>query len=405
MPLFKYKAKNLPGESIVNIIEAENIKAAAGKLQSSGYYPVSILPYRNEDARTRFLSLLRTSKVRHKDKVVFTRRLADSLKGGLPLSRALAVLSKQTENRELSVITKEIAAAIQEGKALSEALALYPAVFSTMYVAMVRSGEAAGVLDTVLLRLADFQEKEEELRYKIRAALTYPAVMLLAGTMSVIFLLGFVIPKFEVMFQDLGQSMPAPTRILVFLSRTVRFGWWIYLPLAVLLVLAVAKWRSTGKGRQFLSALKLRLPVLGIFIRKDLISRFLRIVSILLANGVPILAALTIARDSIDNQLFSNDIDAISAKVKEGEELSNALCQCKLFPSFVTEMIAVGEETGHLESSLGKVAETYEREVEYASKTMTSLLEPVIILVAGIVVCFVALSILLPVFQVSAGLH
>jgi type II secretory pathway component PulF len=349
--------------------------------------------------------LLRTSKVRHKDKVVFTRRLADSLKGGLPLSRALAVLSKQTENRELSVITKEIAAAIQEGKALSEALALYPAVFSTMYVAMVRSGEAAGVLDTVLLRLADFQEKEEELRYKIRAALTYPAVMLLAGTMSVIFLLGFVIPKFEVMFQDLGQSMPAPTRILVFLSRTVRFGWWIYLPLAVLLVLAVAKWRSTGKGRQFLSALKLRLPVLGIFIRKDLISRFLRIVSILLANGVPILAALTIARDSIDNQLFSNDIDAISAKVKEGEELSNALCQCKLFPSFVTEMIAVGEETGHLESSLGKIAETYEREVEYASKTMTSLLEPVIILVAGIVVCFVALSILLPVFQVSAGLH
>jgi type II secretory pathway component PulF len=403
MPLFQYKAKNLTGELVFDIIEAENVKIATNKLQSAGFYPILIVPHIQKDTLTNRFTLFKVRNIRHKDVVMFTRQLADSLKGGLPLARALAVLENQTENRFLAVVIKEISLSIKEGKSFSQTLKNYPELFSVMFIAMVEAGETAGILDVVLLRLAGFDEKEEEVRYRLYSTLAYPMIMLLVGMVSVIFLLSFVIPRFEVMFQDIGQSMPAPTKILILTSHVLRYGWWVYVPVLLVLTVVLRKWYLTEQGKLFFSNIKLKLPIIGDFIRKDIISRFIRMLSILLANGIPILDTLIIARNSIDNQIFSNDINRIFLSVKEGQGLSKPLKQSSLFPPMVSEMIAVGEETGNLESSLVRIAEIYELEVEYAVKTMMSLLEPVIILFAGVVVCFVAISMLLPVFQVSAG--
>ncbi|OGS21145.1 MAG: hypothetical protein A3J83_08780 [Elusimicrobia bacterium RIFOXYA2_FULL_40_6] len=405
MPLFTYKAKNISGEQISETVEAETLGAVTKQLRDKGYFPSSITSNEKKDTIISKSNIFNRKKVNHKGLVIFTRRLADSLKGGLQLTRALNVISNQTENPELSKITKEIAVLIQEGQSLSETLKNYPEVFSTMYTSMVYAGETAGVLDLVLLRLADFNEREEELRFRVNSALAYPAMMLLVGLASVIFLLSFVIPRFEVMFQDLGQSLPLPTKILILLSHTLRYYWWAYVPVIIAAIFLIRKWYSTEKGITFISNLKLKTPVIGVFIKKDIISRFIRMLSLLLANGVPILNALNIAKNSIDNKLFSNDIDRVYTDVKEGLGLSKSLQQSKLFPPLISEMISIGEETGNMESSLSRVAESYEREVEYAIKTMTSLLEPVIILFAGVIVCFIALSMLLPVFQVSSGLR
>lgn len=400
MVLFYYDAKNISGVKVSDVVEAENIKSAAGKLRALGYFPTSIVPH-----APRKLAIFKKRGVSRKDIGIFTRRLADSIKGGLPLARALSVLQGQTENPGLSSVTSGISGMIREGKSLSDALAQYPLIFSKMYISMVRAGEAAGVLETVLARIADFSEKEEEIRYRVQSALAYPLLMLFVGMGSVIFLLNFVIPKFEVMFQDLGQSMPLPTKILILASHFVRFGWWIYIPAAVLAIVLLKKWYKTAGGQLLLAETLLKLPAVGAFIKKDMVSRFIRIMSILLTNGVPILDALRIAGDAMDNRLFSRDINNVYNSVKEGQGLSKPLSRSALFPPLVSEMIAIGEETGNLESSLDRIAQIYEREVEYAVKTMTSLLEPVIILFAGCIVCFIALSMLMPVFQVSSGLH
>jgi type II secretory pathway component PulF len=404
VPRFSYTAKKISGELVTDTIEADNPKLAAAKLQSLGYFPLTITL---RDQKTGWINSLpfSTRAIKHNDIVAFTRRLADSLKGGLSLPRALNVLQNQTEHPKLSRLIKDISLSVQEGKSFSCTLEHYPGIFSSLYIAMVRTGEAAGVLETVLSRLADFDDKEDELRYKLYTALAYPAVMLLVGMASVIFLLSFVFPKFEIMFLDLGQSLPLPTKILLMTSRLLRYGWFVYVPLAVIGIVAAHQWRKTTKGTIFLSRLRLKLPIIGVFVRKELIARFLRMLSILLTNGVPVLDALAIARNSVNNAVFTNELDAIYASVKEGEGLAKPLAHSAVFPPLVAEMIAVGEETGNLESALVRIADIYEREVDYAVKAMTSLLEPVIILFAGVIVCFIALSLLLPVFQVSSGIH
>jgi type II secretory pathway component PulF len=403
MPLFSYKARNVQGEQISETLEAEDIKAAAGRIRELGYFPVSIQPFEPKQSLRK--SLLGSRKINRNDVSVFTRRLADSLKGGLPLARALRVLENQTEKQELSNLTREIAALIQDGSSLSGALKNYPLIFSTVYVSMIKAGEAAGVLDVVLLKLADFNEKESEIRFKITSALAYPLVMLFVGLVSVIFLLTFVIPKFEVMFQDLGQALPLPTRVLIFASNGIRSYWWALLALTAGLFVFLKNSGASRKGRALFSRLALTIPVTGVFVRKELISRFIRLLNILVSNGVPILDALEIAKSSTGNRVFSDEIEKVRESVKQGQGLSKPLRNSKLFPALVPEIISIGEETGNLESSLGRIADIYEREVEYAVKTLTSLIEPVIILFAGVVVCFIALSMLLPVFQVSSGLH
>lgn len=405
MALYQCKAKNINGEHITDIIEADSVTAVTSKLQASGYFPLSIEPYEKKGGIKKDLSVLGFSKVSHSDIVLFTRRLADSLKGGLPLIRTLGVLERQTENKEFARITREIKLSVQEGRGFSESLAKYPKIFSEMYVGMVKAGESAGLLDSVLLRLAEFNEKEEELKYRINAALAYPLVMLVVGLASVIFLLAFVIPRFEIIFGDLGQAIPLPTMILILISKSVRHWWWLYFIVIFGTAGFLIRFYKTSSGKGILSRMKLSIPIVGSFIKKDLVSRFIRMLSVLLGNGVPILDALDMAKSSIGNKVFADEIDKIYQSVKEGQGIVAPMSKSKLFPPMVSEMVAIGEETGNLESSLLKIAEAYDREVEYAVKTMTSLIEPVIILFAGVVVCLIALSMLLPVFQMSIGIR
>lgn len=404
MPKYLYKAIDLFGKEFTDTIEADSDRSAALKLHAMGYFPVSIVQDDGSSSGKKYFSFT-FKKIKASEISVFTRRLADGLKGGLPLARALGVIERQTENVDLAQVTRDMLEMVHSGESLSNAMAKYPHLFSEMYRGMVRAGESAGLLESVLSRLAEFSEKEEDLRQRIRAAMAYPAVMLGVGALSVVFLLCFVIPKFEVMFQDLGQMIPLPTRILIMVSHTLRYGWWAYVPLIILTYWGGKRWLRTESGKSKASALLLKMPVVGPFLRKDLIAQFLRMLSVLLANGVPVLDCLAMARNALGNEIYATEIDRIRVSVKEGNGLVQPIRESVWFPPLVAEMIAVGDETGNLEGALLRVATAYEREVEYATKTMTSLLEPVVILVAGVVVCFIALSMLLPVFQMSAGIR
>jgi type II secretory pathway component PulF len=338
MAQFTYKARNISGNEISGIIESENVKTAAGKLSSSGLFPIKILAYQEKVKWHKKLPGLGSKRISHKDVVIFTRRLADLLKGGLQLARALNVLANQTENPKMVKILKETASLIHDGRSLSQSLKNHPEIFPAMYTSTVEAGEAAGVLEVVLNRLADYTEKEEELRYRINSAMAYPAMMLLVGLSSVIFLLSFVIPKFEAMFRDMGQSLPLPTRILLGISHFLKNDWWLYLPLAVILFAAIRKLGNSAKGRLWLSNATLNLPVIGVFIKKDIISKFIRMLSILLSNGIPILDSLNIAKNSIDNRVFAKDIERIYSSVKDGQGLSAPVQNSALFPPMVSEM-------------------------------------------------------------------
>lgn len=402
MVLFLYTAKNAAGEQYTDTMEADAVKTVAQKLQATGYYPVTIEPFTAKRSCLSRFSFFRARKIRHNDVVLFTRRLADCLKGGLSLVRALGILVRQTENVELKKVTVEIHQSVQEGKNFSEVLGTYPDIFPDFYVGMVQAGVSGGLLETVLERLAEFLEKEQEMSNRIKAALAYPLVIMSVGVLSVIFLLTFVIPKFEIMFQDLGQMLPLPTRILIACSNILQNGWWLYVPALAGLMMVSQKFYRTKNGRKLVDTSKLRSPLFGNLLQKEMVSRFIRMFSNLLGNGVPILDALLLAKHSVSNQVLAAEIDTIHQSVKEGRGLVKPISESAFFPPMVADMIAIGEETGNLEAALIRVADIYEREVGYALKAFTSILEPVIILAVGLMVAFIAMSMLLPVFQMSA---
>lgn len=401
MPLFSYKARTSTGELAGDRIEAENEKAAAAKLQALGLFPVEIELL---SGRKTWFGALRPSgkSIPRGEIVLFTSRLADLLKGGLQLSRALGVLERQTENKRLASVIGGFKDGVLEGKSFSDKLGEHPKYFSKTYVGIVRAGESAGMLESVLVRLAEFGEKEEELRHKIQAALAYPAIMLAVGLASVVFILAFVIPKFQLMFMEMGQLLPLPTRILIAASSVIKKGWWVYIPIAAAAFIVIKKQLGTEKGRNAFDRMLLSLPLIGDLVKKEQIARSIRTLSALLKNGVPILDALVMAEESTGNSVLVNEFKIIQKSVKEGGGLVEPLRASKVFPPMVADMVAIGEETGGLESALLRVATAYEREVDYSVKTLTSMLEPAIILIIGAVVGFVAISMLMPIFQMSA---
>lgn len=404
MTLYAYSAKDLSGKRTADTIEAESIKAAALKLHAAGLYPVTIAPHAKRKGWKQWLGR-DFSRVSHAEITMFTSRLADLLHGGMPLVRALGVLERQTGHPKMRGMLSVIAGEVQDGGALSAALGKYPACFPDLYIGVIQAGETAGLLEPVLRRISEFYEKEEDLRHRIQAALAYPLVMLGVGFLSVLFLLTFVIPKFEVMFREMGQVLPLPTRILLLLSTCLQHGWWIYVPLFLAGIVFLRVFLKSAEGKQAIDRLKLRLPLAGDLIAKELVSRFVRMLSALLKNGVPILDALLLVQKSAGNRVLAAEINAIYVSVREGKGLVVPMRASRFFPPIVADMVAIGEETGNLDGSLVRVAEIYEREVTYAVKTLTSLIEPAIILVVGLLIGFVAVAMLLPVFQISAGIR
>jgi len=330
--------------------------------------------------------------------------MSDLLRSGLTLAKALEVLAHQTENERLRGIIKDLRSEVQGGSTFSDALGRHPKVFPELYRSMIRAGEVGGLLDEVLERLADFQEAELETRSRIISALAYPAIMVCVGAVVIVVLVTFVIPRFTKMFEEMDEQLPIMTLLLVRVSSLIRDYWYIILGALAALIFAYKKLVNQEEERAKIDALKLRIPVFGDFVLKSEVSRFARTLGTLLANGVPILRALEITRAVVRNGVVAQEVNAISDNIREGEKLSERLEESGIFPPVAVSMVAVGEETGSLEVTLLRVATTYEKETERALKTVTTLIEPLMILVMGAVVGFIVMAMILPIFQLSAGM-
>jgi general secretion pathway protein F len=335
---------------------------------------------------------------------VFTEQLATLVKSKVPLFEAINILSSQTENVRLKQIVISISGELKDGKTLSEALSKHPQVFPLLYVNLVRSGESGGVLDETLTRLAKFREEQEEVRANISSALAYPIFIIIVGLVTIIVLLTFGIPRLVSMFNEVKQTLPLPTRILIWISSGMRNYWYLGLILIAFLVFMLKQRQVSKKKKIVFDRLKLRLPILGNFSKKVMLAEFTRTFALLLANGVPVLEALQITVPTINNEVFKLELEKVHSDIIVGTPLSQSMKKSSWFPPFLTNMIAVGERGGNLQEVLLDVAVFYEREVRKLNKIMTSLLEPAIILVMGLIVGFIVMAMLMPIFEINMGI-
>ncbi|MCM8784150.1 MAG: type II secretion system F family protein [Candidatus Omnitrophica bacterium] len=401
MPKFVYKAKEEPEKIVEGTIEAESREQVIDRLQTMGYYPLSIVEDSVLKEGEKFSLLREEGKVKRSELTLFTRQLSDLIDSGITLIRALNLIEEQTPGVMMRQLISSLAKEIKDGKRLSESLTKFPQVFSRLYVALVKAGEVGGMLDDVLLGLAEYLEKEEELKAKVRSALAYPILMACVGVATVFILMSFVIPRLAGMFKDLGQSLPLPTLMLIRMSDFLKDFWWLILSFLAFLYFVVQRRAHTPEGGIILDRLKLKIPLFGELIKKSEVARFCRTLSTLLKNGVPILGALDTVIPVIGNRVIKKEIEKMYNDVRDGISLSKTITKSPYFPPLVSNMIAVGEEGGVLENSLMKVAESFEREVERVVKVITSLIEPALILVMGTVVGFIVISMLLPIFQLN----
>ncbi len=401
MARFIYEARTSPKDIVKGVLAADNRKEAIQKIGQRGYYLISIEEEGDilkDSSRDRSYFFKR---INLKNITDFTRQLSDLLESGLTIVKALDILHNQTQNKRLKSVISDIRDFCIDGNSLSSALARHPRIFSNLYVSMVRSGETGGALENILKRLSDFNEKQLEIQTKIRTALAYPILMSIVGCITIIVLVTFVIPKIMVMFGDLGQALPIPTQILLNISNIITNYWWLLISVIFIIIISVIKIYNTEDGRVTIDRFKLSLPIAGQLIKKVEIARFSRTLATLLNNGVPILESLKVVSDSISNAIIRQEVLKAYTGIREGSSLAKAFSDSKIIPLAVTNMIAVGEEGGHLERSLFKVAESYERESDEAIKIMMSLLEPALILTLGVIVGFIVISMLLPIFEMN----
>ncbi len=404
MATFAYKALDKAGTEVAGTLDADNERLALGRLRDMGYLPLEV---REEKAAKggildTFLGMFAGKRVKGKDIVTFTRQLSTLIDSGLPLLRSLTVLGEQTENPNLKVQIKDIAASVQGGGTFSDALAKHPRTFNKLYVNMIKAGEAGGVLEVVLARLAEFSEKDQAVRAKVKGAMVYPALVIMVGIGVVLFLTIAIIPTFVGMFEEVALTLPLPTKIMMVISDFLRGFWWVNL-LAILVLIAVYRmWVRKEEGRYQADKIKLRIPILGELVKKSALSRFARTLGTLITSGVPILQALLIVRDTAGNEVIARAMVAVHNSIREGESIAGPLGKSPVFPPMVVHMIAVGEETGALDNMLIKVSDAYDREVDTTVAALTSVLEPILILGMGLVVGFIVIAMYLPIFQMSA---
>ena len=401
MPKFIYKAKKNPTEAIEDTIIADNRTSAIRKISDMGYYLVSIEEYIKSGEASKKTPVLFRKRISLRDITDFTRQLSDLLESGLSIVKALHILQEQTENKRLKEIIADVGRFCIDGNPLSDALARHPAMFSTLFISMVRSGETGGTLGSVLVRMADFNDKHLEIQTKVRTALAYPILMSIVGTITIIILLTFVIPRMMSMFGDLGQELPLPTLILIGVSNAIKNYWWMILFVIFGAGFIFTKIYKTKEGALAVDRFKLNAPIFGNLVRKIEIARFARTLGTLLRNGVPILESLRVVSDTVNNAVIKAEIDKVLVGVRDGAGLAHGFSKSRAIPPLVVNMIAVGEEAGQVEKALSKVADTYDRESDAAIKVMMSLLEPVMILAIGLVVGFIVISMLLPIFEIN----
>lgn len=396
---FHYRARDSAGRAREGTVEGPDQRVVVARLREMGMTPLSIEEQKTSGLKREITLPGRGGKVKLNDLSIFSRQFSTMIASGLTLLRSLTILAEQTENPKLKEVLARVAAAVEEGKSLSEALAEHPS-FPKLYVAMVRAGETAGTLDEVLLRIADTLEKDVALRRKVKSTMTYPGVVLVLAVLLTIVMLLFIVPTFVGMFEQLGGTLPLPTRVLLFMSNLVRNLWF------VLFFVPIGAWQGYKRARQVpkirdrLDALKLKVPVFGNLFHKLAIARFTRNLSTLLHAGVPILLALEITSDTIDNAVISRAVADVRAAVREGQSVAKPLSSHPVFPPMVVQMVGVGEETGALDEMLRRIADFYDREVESTTESLTAALEPIMIATLGSIVGAMVISLYMPMFQI-----
>jgi len=404
MSVFEYIALDKKGNQLKGFIDAPGIAAARQKLREEDVYPVEInqAQTRQESALSAAFKINLWERVSARQIAVFTRQLSTLLGAGMPLVPSLSILIQQEKNPLLKKILAQIREQVNEGKSLTDSMSDFPRVFPPFYLNMVRAGEASGTINLVLERLADFSENQQALMNKIRSALAYPIIMFFIGSMVILLLMTFVVPKITEIFTDMKQTLPWVTIVLIRVSGFLKSFWWLIL---LLLGASGAAFKymtsETDKGRRMWDSAKLKIPVMGNINRKIAIARFCRTLATLLQSGVPLLAAMEIVRNIVNNVHIGDAIHQAAKDLEEGKGLSEPLGKSGLFPPLVTEMIAVGEQSGSLEAMLNRIAVAYENDSQATIMVTTSLLEPVMILVMGLVVGFIVVSILLPIFEMN----
>jgi len=395
---FEYSVRDRKGQLVNGKLEAASQAALVTKLRGMGYTPVTVRE--SGGGMNRELKLPWGGGVKLKDLAVMSRQFATMIGSGLSLLRALNILADQTENQVLAKSLDDVRAGVEAGQSLSTAMARHPRVFPPLMLNMTRAGEIGGFLDAVLLQIAENFEAEVKLRSKIKSAMTYPVVVFVIAILAVVGMLLFIVPVFAKMFADLGGTLPAPTRVLVWLSDALRIG---ALPLLGLGIGASVVWKRVkdqDRVRQVVDPIKLKVPVFGALFQKIAISRFTRNLGTMVRSGVPILQSLEIVGATAGNVVLSNAARDIEESVRRGESLSAPLTQHAVFPPMVVQMLAVGEDTGALDTMLHKVSDFYDQEVEATAEALTSLIEPLMIAVLGGLIGAMIIALYMPIFSV-----
>jgi len=392
----------MEGKLIEGVLEASDDGNVALKLQEMGLIPVRISYSDRGSLLQRELEWpWKRKKIKRKDLLIFTQELHTLVKSGFPLDRSLTIIRQISDNRVMGEIVQDILREVKEGKSFSEALAKYPDAFPKVYVNMVRAGEAGGALEEILGHLSSYLVTSEDLRTYIVGAMIYPVLLSFVALASITILTVFVIPKFVLIFEDIGVPLPLPMAILGGISSFVSGYWWLILVLVVLAGIGIRRFRNSTEGRLKIDRWMLRLPLVGPVLRKVEVARFSRALGTLLHGGVPLLQAMTIVREIVGNQVIAMAIEPIRTKIKKGEGIAQPMKHSAVFPPLAMHLIEVGEETGKLDSMLNQVADVYDVEVRNSIKKLTSFFEPALIILMGIIIGTIVVSMLTAIFSIS----
>jgi type IV pilus assembly protein PilC len=397
---FEYAVRDRTGSIVTGKIEADSPAAVASKLKSMGYAPVKISEVKSGGLSMEIRLPSVGNKVKLKELAVFSRQFSTMINAGLSMLRALSILEEQQPNKAFASILTEVRLEVESGSALSVSMAKHPDIFPPLMVNMIKAGEVGGFLDKVLTQIADNYEAEVALRGKVKSAMTYPVVVLVMAIVMTIGMLLFIVPTFAGLFTQLGGTLPAPTQILVTLSNFLKVA---IVPLLIITVILAVVWgrvKHTERVREFVDPLKLKMPVFGQLFRKIALARFCRNLGTMLSSGVPILQSLDIVADTSGNVVVAHAVHDVQESVRNGESLTEPLSKHDVFPPMVTQMLAVGEDTGALDNMLHKISDFYDQEVEATTEQLTALIEPLMIAVLGGIVGSMIVALYMPIFKI-----
>jgi type IV pilus assembly protein PilC len=395
MPVFEYTARNLKGDLEKGQVDLPTRDDVVAHLRKNRLVVVQV----RQAPKSVSLGGMFKGGVKTRDVVIFTRQFATMINAGLPLVQALDILAQQTENKVLAGVTRQVVYDVESGQTLADALRKHPKAFSDLYVNMVAAGEAGGILDTILQRLAEFLEKNDAIIRKVKGAMVYPGVIISVAVIAIAVLLIFVIPTFQTMFASVNLELPLPTRIVIGMSKVLTSYWWAILGVIGLSIFGINRYYKTPSGRLQIDSVLLKFPVLGDVLRKSAVSRFTRTLGTLVSSGVSILDGLEITARTAGNMVIHNAVMESRQSIAGGDTIAAPLQRSKVFPPMVISMIAVGEQTGGLDEMLSKIADFYDEEVDAAVSTLLSLMEPVMIVVLGVIVGGMVVAMYLPIFD------